>query len=271
MNRQASTSDLLLHAPGFEAASIGARSLSLSVRIPFCKSLCYYCTCTRLLSYEPGKALRYLDELKREIAVQGERLGPAQRVRRLQVGGGTPTCLSNLQLSELLACLRNHFDFAPDSLGDYCIEADPRTVTPARVGMLRRQGFNQLALSVPDFDLAVQRAINRIQTQADTSALVRAAREQGYRSVSIDLICGLPLQTLSTIAYTLKRVIDTAPDSIALRNFEHQPQLFKSQRLIRAAELPSPERKREMLDLCRALLTNAGYRATANDHFTRTH
>ena len=188
--------------------------LSLYVHIPFCASICYYCACNKIVTRKRDKAAVYLDYLKREISMQAALYDGMNRVDQLHLGGGTPTYLSDAQMDELMAHLRSHFQFAPDAVGEYAIEIDPRTVTVARIASLRRQGFNRLSLGVQDFDERVQRAVNRIQPEVQTQAIIDAARAHGFRSVNIDLIYGLPLQTPETMATTLERVIAADPDRI---------------------------------------------------------
>jgi oxygen-independent coproporphyrinogen-3 oxidase len=246
-----------------------ARPLSLYVHIPFCESLCYYCACNKIITQDHEKAVEYLGYLKREIAMQGELLAGINQVEQLHFGGGTPTYLSDEQMDELLACLRQHFEFAPDEQGEYSIEVDPRTVTPARIRTLRAQGFNRISLGVQDFDPDVQAAVNRIQPEAQTVDVIEAAREAGFRSISIDLIYGLPKQSTTTMAQTLEKVVAANPDRIAIYNYAHLPHLFKSQRLIVTEDLPTPDVKLEMLALCIERLGAAGYVYIGMDHFAK--
>jgi len=243
--------------------------LSLYLHIPFCDTVCYYCACNKIVTKHRAKAETYLAYLKREIAMQGQLFAGMNAVEQLHLGGGTPTYLSDAQMDELLAQLRRWFRFAPDGIGEYGIEIDPRTVTPARIGTLRRQGFNRLSLGVQDFDAGVQQAVNRIQPAAQTLAILQAARETGFRSVSIDLIYGLPRQNVMTMARTLAQVIEAAPDRIAIYNYAHLPHLFKPQRRIADDALPPAEAKLDMLALCIRRLTEAGYVYIGMDHFAR--
>jgi oxygen-independent coproporphyrinogen-3 oxidase len=256
-------------AVGRCAGGTAARPLSLYVHIPFCESLCFYCACNKLITTDHTKAITYLAYLKREIAMQGRLFEGKNLLSQLHFGGGTPTYLEDDQMDELLACLRHWFDFAPDGEGEYSIEVDPRTVSPARVAVLRRQGFNRLSLGVQDFDPEVQKAVNRIQPEAMTTDLIKAARAAGFRSVSIDLIYGLPKQSTATIATTLAKVIAADPDRIAIYNYAHMPNMFKSQRLIIDADLPTPEAKLDMLGLCIERLCAAGYVYIGMDHFAK--
>ncbi|MYM88782.1 oxygen-independent coproporphyrinogen III oxidase [Rugamonas sp. FT82W] len=241
--------------------------MSLYVHIPFCASLCYYCGCNKIITQDKEKAVEYLDYLYREIALQAGLLSGHRRVDQLHFGGGTPTYLSDEQMGDLLANLRGHFDFAPDEEGEFSIEVDPRTVTPARIATLRRQGFNRVSLGIQDFDPAVQQAVNRIQSYEETMEVLQAARDCGFRSISVDLIYGLPLQSVASFGPTLDKIVAARPDRIAVYNYAHMPQLFKSQRLISADDLPDAETKLAMLGLCIERLTEAGYVYIGMDHF----
>jgi oxygen-independent coproporphyrinogen-3 oxidase len=247
----------------------GAKPLSLYLHIPFCDVVCYYCGCNKIVTKNRDKAATYLGYLKREIEMQSLLFSGMNEVEQLHFGGGTPTYLSDEQMGELMAHLRRHFRFAPDSVGEYSIEIDPRTVSPARMHSLREQGFNRVSMGVQDFDPDVQKAVNRIQPEAETRAVISAARDAGFRSVSIDLIYGLPLQTPVTMAQTLDKVIAADPDRIAVYHYAHMPHLFKPQRRINEADLPSSDTKLAMLSLCIDKLTRAGYVYIGMDHFAK--
>ncbi|GGC06443.1 oxygen-independent coproporphyrinogen III oxidase [Pseudoduganella buxea] len=245
----------------------GPHALSLYVHIPFCESLCYYCACNKIITQDHGKAVQYLDYLAREIALQAELVAGLGPVTQLHFGGGTPTFLSDAQMDGLLADLRRRFAFAADDAGEFSIEVDPRTVDAARVHTLRRQGFNRISLGVQDFDPDVQRAVNRIQPHAETIAVLDAARAAGFCSISIDLIYGLPRQSVTSIGATLDQVIAARPDRIAVYNYAHMPHLFKAQRLIDPQDMPHAEAKLAMLGVCIERLTAAGYVYIGMDHF----
>jgi oxygen-independent coproporphyrinogen-3 oxidase len=246
-----------------------ARPLSLYLHIPFCDTVCYYCACNKIVTKNRDKATVYLSYLKREIDMQGALFAGINHVEQLHLGGGTPTYLSDAQMDDLMAHLRRKFVFAPDEVGEYSIEVDPRTVSRERVHSLRRQGFNRISLGVQDYDEAVQKAVNRIQPEAETQAIIDAAREAGFRSVSIDLIYGLPKQTVMSIAQTLAKVVKANPDRIAVYNYAHLPHLFKPQRRIVDADLPTADAKLDMLALCIRRLTEAGYVYIGMDHFAK--
>jgi oxygen-independent coproporphyrinogen-3 oxidase len=247
----------------------GAKPLSLYLHIPFCDTVCYYCACNKIVTKNRDKAATYLGYLKREIGMQGMLFAGMNEVGQLHFGGGTPTYLSDEQMDELMAHLRRWFRFAPDEGGEYSIEVDPRTVSAERVHTLRRQGFNRISLGVQDFDPDVQKAVNRVQPEAETRAIIDAARAAGFRSVSIDLIYGLPKQTPATMAQTIDKVIAASPDRIAIYHYAHMPHLFKPQRRIVEAEMPSSEDKLAMLSLCIERLDAAGYIYIGMDHFAR--
>ncbi|KQQ88090.1 oxygen-independent coproporphyrinogen III oxidase [Massilia sp. Leaf139] len=258
-----------LHAVASVRTRGAGRPLSLYLHIPFCDTVCYYCACNKIVTRNREKAATYLSYLKREIAMQGTLFAGFNEVEQLHFGGGTPTYLSDVQMDELMTHLRRNFKFAPDEIGEYSIEVDPRTVSQERVRNLRHQGFNRISLGVQDFDAEVQEAVNRVQPEAETRAIIAAAREAHFRSVSIDLIYGLPKQSLSTMAVTIDKVIDASPDRISIYHYAHLPHVFKPQRRIREADMPASEEKLAMLTLCIKRLTSAGYVYIGMDHFAR--
>ncbi|HVK95639.1 MAG TPA: oxygen-independent coproporphyrinogen III oxidase [Noviherbaspirillum sp.] len=250
--------------------SMGARNpLSLYIHIPFCDTVCYYCACNKIVTKNRGKAETYLAYLKREIQMQGKLFADMNQVEQLHFGGGTPTYLSDAQMGDLMAHLHRSFSFASEEVGEYSIEIDPRTVSRERVRSLRAQGFNRLSLGVQDFDPDVQQAVNRVQPEACTLEAIAAAREAAFRSVSIDLIYGLPKQSQSTMERTLSKVIAADPDRISVYNYAHMPHVFKPQRRIADHDLPSAETKLDMLRLCIKRLTDAGYVYIGMDHFAK--
>jgi oxygen-independent coproporphyrinogen-3 oxidase len=258
-----------LHAVASLRTRGGVKPLSLYLHIPFCDTVCYYCACNKIVTKNRARATTYLSYLKREIEMQGQLFAGINDVEQLHLGGGTPTYLSDEQMGELMAHLRRWFRFAPDAVGEYSIEVDPRSVSAARVHSLRRQGFNRISLGVQDFDPAVQQAVNRVQPESETRAIIDAARAAGFRSVSIDLIYGLPKQTPASMAATLDKVIAADPDRIAVYHYAHLPHLFKPQRRIDEAEMPGSDAKLAMLSLCIERLGAAGYVYIGMDHFAK--
>ncbi len=245
------------------------RPLSLYFHIPFCDTICFYCACNKVATKDRTKAQEYLNRLYREIALQAELYDDDRPVAQLHWGGGTPTFISHEQMRELMKVTGEHFQLLPDDQGEYSIEIDPREATAETVALLREIGFNRMSLGVQDFDPLVQRAVNRIQTQEETLAVLEAARKEGFRSVSIDLIYGLPHQNRDRFERTLDRIIEVGPDRLSVFNYAHLPQIFKPQRRIDAAELPSPEEKLAILHMTSQKLADAGYVYIGMDHFAR--
>ncbi len=247
----------------------GRHPLSLYLHIPFCDTVCYYCGCNKIVTKNRDKAATYLGYLKREIEMQGKLFAGANQVEQLHFGGGTPTYLSDEQMLDLMHHIRRWFQLTDDEKGEYSIEVDPRSVSAERIHRLRGQGFNRISLGVQDFDPEVQKAVNRIQPEAMTLEVMRAARDARFRSVSVDLIYGLPRQSLSSMAQTLSKVIAANPDRIAVYHYAHLPHLFKPQRRIHEAELPGSEVKLDMLAMCIKRLNEAGYVYIGMDHFAK--
>lgn len=249
--------------------SIGgfARPLGLYVHVPFCDTLCFYCACNKIATRDHGKARRYAQYLAREAKLLSAALGADPRISRMHWGGGTPTFLDEEDAAQLMATLRASFDFDPH--GEYAIEIDPRRVGAERIAALGRLGFNRLSVGVQDFDLAVQRAVNRIQSVEETRVVIEAARDNGFKSVNVDLIYGLPKQNVAGFETTLERVLECDPDRIALYSYAHLPSVFKPQRRILETDLPLPEVKLQLMTHAIRRLEDAGYRYIGMDHFAK--
>ena len=243
------------------------RPLSIYVHLPFCSTICFYCACNKIVTRDKTKGEKYLEYLTKEIALQAPLFSDDPLVEQMHWGGGTPTFFNTSQLLGLFDLLRQHFKFAAD--GEYSIEIDPRTVDPETIHALRAMGFNRLSLGVQDFDKDVQRAVNRVQSEEQTLAIIDTARQAGFLSVNVDLIYGLPKQNLITFNRTLARVISARPDRIAVYNYAHMPTRFKPQRRIADADLPSPDTKLKLLALAAQRLTEAGYVYIGMDHFAK--
>ncbi len=243
------------------------RPLSLYVHVPYCESPCFYCGCTRLITREHGNGARYLEQLGREIALQGALFDTDRAVVQLHLGGGTPNFLGLDEIERLTGMLADHFNLELQDDRDYSAELDPRYLAPGYVDGLAELGFNRVSFGVQDFDPEVQRAINRIQPASQTEAAVAAARRAGMRSVNLDLIYGLPKQDPVSFARTLASVIELRPERIALYAYAHLPERFKAQRQISARDLPAPAVKLALLGTGIRELTRAGYRYIGMDHF----
>ncbi len=245
------------------------RPLSLYFHIPFCDTVCFYCACNKVATKDRSRAQPYLDRVYRELELQASLFGAGRQVEQLHWGGGTPTFISRDQMSELMDNTRRWFDLAADDVGEYSIEIDPREADAETVALLRRLGFNRMSLGVQDFDPRVQKAVNRIQSEAETLAVLEAARAEGFRSISIDLIYGLPHQTVAGFERTLARVVEFAPDRLSVFNYAHLPKRFMPQRRIDEADLPAPQVKLDILQATGQRLGEAGYVYIGMDHFAR--
>ncbi len=243
------------------------RELSLYVHIPFCANICYYCACNKVITKDRSRAEPYLQSLFREIDLVSRHVGVDQQVQQLHFGGGTPTFLAHDQLRALMAKLRASFCLRDDDVGDYSIEIDPREADWATMGLLRELGFNRVSFGVQDLDLDVQRAVNRLQTPEQTQTVMDAARALQYRSINIDLIYGLPKQTVEGFARTVDAIIAMKPDRLSVFNYAHLPERFLPQRRIETSDLPAPQEKLAMLENTIRQLVEAGYRYIGMDHF----
>jgi len=245
------------------------KPLSLYFHIPFCSSICYYCACNKIITRRKDKAEPYLQDLYREIELQASLFDRDREVRQMHWGGGTPGFLSQLQTQQLMQKIRNHFTLQSGVGNEYSIELDPRVVEAGTVTELRRLGFNRISLGVQDLDEKVQKAVNRIQSLEATSAVIDEARRNGFRSINIDLIYGLPHQTLESFSNTLRRIIGLSPDRIAMYNYAHLPHRFPPQRRIHEEDLPDSATKLDILGNAIELLAAAGYDYIGMDHFAR--
>jgi oxygen-independent coproporphyrinogen-3 oxidase len=244
-----------------------SQPLSLYFHLPFCDTLCYYCGCNKVVTRDHGRSGKYIKYLGREIAALAPLLGEDRRICQLHWGGGTPTFLSRDEMAALARLTGEAFRREPNA--EYSIEVDPRRVEPGRMAFLADLGFNRVSVGVQDFDAEVQKAVHRIQSERETRCVIEEARASGFRSVNLDLIYGLPRQTLDSFAATLDKVLDIAPDRVALYSYAHLPRVFKPQRRIAESELPSPEAKLQILTLAIGRLTRAGYLYIGMDHFAK--
>ena len=225
------------------------KPLSLYFHIPFCNTICYYCACNKLVTKDHSRAQPYLNDLFREIELQSELFDSDRVVEQLHWGGGTPTFLDDKQTQMLMDKIGQHFRLRQDDGGEYSIEIDPGTTEANTISHLRSLGFNRLSLSVPDFDEKAQRAVNRIQSFEQTRAVIYQTAASRFKSINIDLIYGLPFQTVSRFSKSLDILIELSPDRIALYNYAHLPRRFPPQRRINQEDLPRPEEKLGILQL----------------------
>lgn len=245
------------------------RPLSLYVHVPFCMSPCFYCGCNRVITRDVGQADRYLERLYREIELIAPLFDRDRPVRQLHFGGGTPNFLDAVRMRELMESLARHFSFSHDTNREYGIEIDPRYADGKYVGALGELGFNRISVGIQDFDPAVQQAVNRIQSFEQTREVIDAARAAHFRSISVDLIYGLPLQTLDGFSRTLDQIVTLGPDRVAVYGYAHMPEMFKAQRQIDAAELPDAATRLALFGCALEKLSAAGYVYIGMDHFAR--
>jgi oxygen-independent coproporphyrinogen III oxidase len=243
--------------------------LSLYFHIPFCDTVCFYCACNKIVTKNRAHSIPYLESLGREIEMVGTLFDQGRIVNQLHWGGGTPTFLTYDQMKMLMDNTRKHFRLRDDDQGEYSIEVDPRETNHKTIRQLRELGFNRISLGLQDFDPGVQKAVNRIQSKEKTFAVLEAAREHGFRSTNVDLIYGLPLQTVETFANTLDQVLEYAPDRFSIFNYAHLPSRFKTQRQIHEAELPSASVRLDILQMVGQKLSEAGYAYIGMDHFAK--
>jgi oxygen-independent coproporphyrinogen-3 oxidase len=241
--------------------------LSLYLHLPFCRDICYYCACNKVVTRKKGAARQYLQHLQREIEQQSEIVGKQRPITQMHWGGGTPTYLDNAEITELMHLLASHFRLLDKDYREYSIEIDPRTVQRDAIALLKGVGFNRISLGIQDFNPLVQKAVNRIQPYEEVAPLVDCIRSHDYRSLSFDLIYGLPHQDRYTMHETLRQVVSLRPDRIACYNYAHLPQRFSSQRSIDRLTLPQPEEKLILQQMISHTLQDAGYLHIGMDHY----
>ncbi|MBK8751049.1 MAG: oxygen-independent coproporphyrinogen III oxidase [Candidatus Competibacteraceae bacterium] len=251
------------------ASNASGRPLSLYFHIPFCDTVCFYCACNKIVTKNRRHTTPYLDHLYRELALQGTLFNQERPVTQLHWGGGTPTFINSDEMRELMRVTGEHFRLLDNDSGEYSIEVDPRETDDHTVALLRELGFNRLSLGVQDFDPQVQKAVNRLQSKEITLKVMEAARHEGFKSISVDLIYGLPHQSVAGFSRTVAEIIAQNPDRISVFNYAHLPELFKTQRQIDASALPPPAVKLEILKAVIEQLTAASYVYIGMDHFAK--
>ncbi len=252
-----------------EASNAAGGPLSLYFHIPFCDTVCFYCGCNKVATKDRSRAAPYLDRVFRELELQSALFDSDRIVDQLHWGGGTPTFISHDEMRALMNKTRECFKLHDDDTGEYSIEIDPREVRTDTIALLREIGFNRMSLGLQDFEEKVQVAVNRVQTEAQTLGALEAARREGFKSISVDLIYGLPFQTVESFSRTLDRVLEIDPDRLTVFNYAHLPEIFKPQRRINEADLAEPQVKLDILQMSIEKLTNAGYVYIGMDHFAK--
>lgn len=245
----------------------GSSPLSLYVHIPFCDTLCYFCGCTTIITPNHRHAVEYLEALKLEIAKTAKSISDGRPVVQMAWGGGTPSFLSPEEIHDLASHFRKHFTFADDA--EISVELDPRELTFDHLKAFVAAGANRFSLGVQDFQEEVQKAVNRIQPEATTKQVFLWARDLGIKSINVDLIYGLPLQTVDSFKRTVEKVIELSPERIAVFNFAYVPWLKPHQKLLHVDQLPLADEKLHLLQCTINMLQDAGYEYIGMDHFAK--
>lgn len=243
--------------------------ISLYLHIPFCRHLCYYCGCNKIITKKNSDSGNYLHYLFKEIEQKSQLLQGKPIVEQVHFGGGTPTFLTDEELIQLWYFLKQKFVFSDKPTADFSIEIDPRELRSTTLKCLRELGFNRISFGVQDLAEKVQIAVNRVQSETLIRQVMQEARELGFRSINIDLIYGLPHQTVQSLQQTVTKIIDISPDRLSVFNYAHLPERFKAQRQIHEQDLPTPADKLVMLGNTIRALSQAGYQYIGIDHFAK--
>jgi len=244
------------------------KSLSLYIHIPFCQNICYYCACNKIITKDKSRAEKYIENLIKEIRLISANIG-SNKLRQIHWGGGTPTYLSVDQIRSIMEVIRESFEVPKDDSTEISIEIDPRAIAVEDIKYLAELGFNRMSMGVQDFDLIVQKAVNRVQSYELTRDMILEARRYGFKSINLDLIYGLPFQNKKTFAKTLKQVLEISPDRISVFNYAHLPHRFKPQRRISSEKLPSAVEKLSIFQYIIETLQDSGYLYIGMDHFAK--
>jgi len=242
--------------------------LSLYLHLPFCKSACYFCGCNVVYTSKDEKKEEYVKYLKKELELLSQHLDTSLEVVQFHIGGGTPTFFSPLQLELIIDAIKSYFkNFAKDA--EIGIEIDPRYFNEEYMRILKEGGINRLSFGVQDFDLSVQEAVNRVQSFEEVKRAFEISKNSGIESINVDLIYGLPNQTLQSFTKTLELISELNPDRMAVFNYAHVPWMKKTMRKIDETKLPSPKVKLEILQKTIEFFTSKGYKMIGMDHFAK--
>jgi oxygen-independent coproporphyrinogen-3 oxidase len=245
-----------------------SRPLSLYFHLPFCRNACYFCGCNVVFTSKEDKMLRYMDYLKRELEILTKHIDTSREVIQMHFGGGTPTFFSAEQLKEIILMIKSHFkNFRADA--EISCEIDPRHINEDQMKVMSEQGFNRVSFGIQDFNEKVQVAVHRVQPYDVTKKAMDLARKYNMVSVNVDLIYGLPYQTLETFKETLRLSLTLNPDRFAVFNYAHVPWLKKTMRKIDETTLPLPDEKLQIMQYTIDFLTENGYKMIGMDHFAK--
>ncbi len=244
------------------------RPLSLYFHLPFCKNACYFCGCNVVFTSKEDKMIRYMDYLKRELEILSKHLDTKRSVIQMHFGGGTPTYFSAQQLKEIIVMIKSSFpNFVKDA--EISCEIDPRHINEDQMRVMSEQGFNRVSFGIQDFNEKVQVAVHRVQPYNVTKDAMDLARKYNMHSVNVDLIYGLPYQTLETFKETLTLALTLNADRFAVFNYAHVPWLKKTMRKIDETTLPRPDEKLQIMQYTIDFLTQNGYKMIGMDHFAK--
>ena len=252
-------------------ASFGksGKPVSVYIHIPFCATMCYYCGCNVTIRKPKGSVGdEYIEYLQKELELVSRTLPTPPLLKQLHWGGGTPNFLTESQSQKLYTLMQTHFKF--DSEAEIALEIDPRTVTLSQIAHYRQLGFNRISMGIQDFNADVQKAVNRIQPFEHVETLMKELRRLQFDSVNMDLIYGLPFQSVSKFLATIDHILELNPDRIALYSFAHIPWLKSHQNLISETTLPDSNEKLDIFISARNKLLESGYDAIAMDHFAKS-
>lgn len=253
-----------------QRSNLANRPLSLYFHIPFCSNVCYFCGCNKIVTANRSRSETYLQSVYQELDAISSQINSQRPVEQLHWGGGTPTFISHSQMKDLMLKIQRAFNLLDDDSGEYSVEVHPGNLELETITQLRSLGFNRLSMGIQDFDPNVQKAVNRFNSIDQVRRIIERARCDGFHSISVDLLYGLPKQTEETLAKTIEAVISLSPDRISLFNYAHLPHLFKTQRQICEADLPHPNQKLSMLQQTLQTLQASGYVAIGMDHFAKS-
>jgi oxygen-independent coproporphyrinogen-3 oxidase len=245
-----------------------SRPLSLYFHLPFCKNACYFCGCNVVFTSKEEKLARYIDYLKRELNILSKHLDCKRDVIQMHFGGGTPTFFSHEQLKEIIDEIKKYFPNFVDDAEISC-EIDPRHINEDQMRVMSDAGFNRVSFGIQDFNEKVQIAVHRVQPYNITKDAMDLARKYNMVSVNVDLIYGLPFQTLDTFKETLALAITLNPDRFAVFNYAHVPWMKKTMRKIDETTLPRPDEKLQIMQYTIDFLTSNGYKMIGMDHFAK--
>ncbi len=245
----------------------GGGPLSLYFHFPFCAKLCYFCGCNMRVSRDRELVAEYNEYLKREIDLIRPKIAADRKVAQMHWGGGTPSHLTPDEIRDVGDFIKGRFDFGDDI--EASVEIDPRNLNRDHIAAFAEIGFNRTSFGVQDFNPKVQEAINRVQSEAITRQTVDWAREFGFQSINLDLIYGLPFQSVASFADTVDKIIDISPNRIAVFNYAHVPWLKKHQEVMPAEAIPSPDERLAILQMTIEKLIDADYVYIGMDHFAK--